>query len=211
MNNDQAIINPFGIAVFGSAVAHVDPDVASLHFAVSRLAQQPTDAFKAAQEAAQHISAYLGQAHIHDVSSSNITLATSFRNKEFEGYRARVAYNVILNDLGRIEEIVAGVVASGANELHDIVFQSSRLKEIRADVRRRAVAAAREKAQIYCEAAGVILGSVIHIEDTNPDSIRGGDLTQPSRPLADTEESVHAFNPGSITIGAAVRIAFAFG
>ena len=47
---------------------------------------------------------------------------------------------------------------AGANELTSVTFQTTRLKEVRADARRRAVAAAREKAELYCSAAGVSAG-----------------------------------------------------
>jgi hypothetical protein len=45
------------------------------------------------------------------------------------------------------------------------------LKELRADARKQAVVAAREKAELYCREAGVAVGKVIAIEDSNPDQL----------------------------------------
>ena len=59
MNNTQAIQNPLGVTVFGSAVLRVEPDIASLRFTVSRLEQHPKDAFAATHEAAQKVRDYL--------------------------------------------------------------------------------------------------------------------------------------------------------
>ena len=66
----------------------------------------------------------------------------------------------------------------------------------------------REKAQIYCEAAGVHLGNVLHIEDLNPDTLRGSEGHVIREPQIDDEGPMRAFDPGSIVIGAAVQVAF---
>jgi uncharacterized protein YggE len=42
-------------------------------------------------------------------------------------------------------------------------------RELRAEARRKAVAAARAKADLYAEAAGVRVGAVLHIEDVDPE------------------------------------------
>lgn len=89
--------------------------------------------------------------------------------------------------------------------------RSVRLKEVRAQARQQAVQAAREKAEIYCVAAGITLGPVIHIEDVNPDQLQGreGHVIRELQP--DDEGPVQAFNPGSITVAGAVMVAFELG
>jgi uncharacterized protein YggE len=114
----------------------------------------------------------------------------------------------LLHDLDRTEEILTGIVDAGANEIKAVDFQTSRLREVRADARRRAVEAAREKAENYCEAAGVTLGPVIHIEDVNPTRLRGGEGHIAAGAQMDDEAPTRAFDPGSIMVGGAVIIAF---
>lgn len=217
MNVIQSINEPFGISVFGSSIIRVEPDIASLNFGVSRLEQHPRDAFREAREAAQAVRAYLDQHNVEEVSSSRVTLTQSFRysggEQRFIGYLARVAFHVIMGDLERVEEILIGVVDAGANEIHSTGFHTSRLKEIRAEARRRAMSAAREKAEIYCDAAGVTLGSVVHIEDVNPDllRLRGMHESREQDSHADDEGPIRAFDPGSITVEGAVMVAFALG
>ncbi len=212
MSAQQSIPNPFGINTFGSALMRVEPDIASLKFTVSRLEQQPEEAFQQARREAKAVSAYLSQANIKDFGSSRINLAQKFRysggENHFLGYSAQIAFHVLLHDLDRMEEVLIGVIEAGANEINSVEFQTSRLKELRAEVRRRAVEAAREKAQIYCGAAGVALGSVIHIEDINPDQLRGQEGHQLQEAQLDDEGELQAFNPGSISVGGAVLIAF---
>jgi uncharacterized protein len=212
MNVTQSIHNPLGINVFGSTLIRVEPDLASLSFAVSHLAQHPNEAFREAQTLAQKVRSYLAQAGISDVGSSRISLHEERRyvngESRFAGYSARVAFNVLLRDLDRVEEILSGIVDAGANEINSVEFQTSRLKELRAEARQRAVRAAYEKANIYCEATQVKLGGVLHIEDVNPDLLRGyeGHVVREVSP--DDEGPLQAIDPGSIMVKAAVMICF---
>ena len=48
-----------GVKVFGSAILRVEPDVASLQFAVSRQAKQPKDAFGETNKTVKAVRAYL--------------------------------------------------------------------------------------------------------------------------------------------------------
>lgn len=212
MNVDQTIRNPLGINVFGSTLIRIEPDIASLNFAVTHLDKHPKDAFREARSVAQKVRAYLAQAGIPDVSSSHISLSEereySGQHRRLLGYSARVAFNVLLRDLNRVEEILSGIVDAGANQISSVEFQTTRLKQVRAEARQRAVAAARQKAEIYCEAAKVKLGSVLHIEDVNPDQLRGYEGHVFHEVAPDDEGPLQAIDPGSIVVRAAVMIAF---
>jgi uncharacterized protein YggE len=208
----QPLQNPFGITAFGSSIIRVEPDVVSIKFTVSRLEKQPKDAFRKAREGAKSVRAYLNQAKVDDVNSSRITLAQSFKysdgEQRFVGYTAKIAFHVLIKDLDRVEEILVGIINEGVNEVDSVDYQTSRLKDIRVQARQRAVAASKEKAEIYCDAAGVKLGKVIHIQDVNPDQLRGREGHVEREPQSDDDEPLKAFNPGSITVGGAVLIAF---
>jgi uncharacterized protein YggE len=66
--------------------------------------------------------------------------------------------------MDKVDPLLSGLIAAGANELTSVTFQTTRLKDLRADARRRPVAAAREKAELYCQAAGVTVGTVLAID-----------------------------------------------
>jgi uncharacterized protein YggE len=203
-----------GVKVFGSAVLRVEPDVASLHFAVARQAKQPKDAFRDTHQAAKGIRAYLSQAGAGDVAASRISLSRVYeyvnQRQQATGYSAKVSFNVLLTNLDRMEEILTGVVDAGANEIGAVEFRTTRLKEYRAEARRRAVAAAREKAEIYCRAAGVALGSVVSLEDVHPEALRGtGEGHTSNEAPSDDAGPERALAPGSIVVGAAVSVVFA--
>jgi uncharacterized protein YggE len=202
-----------GVKVFGSAVLRVEPDLASIQFAVGREAKKPKDAFQETHKAVQAVRTYLSQTGAGDVAASHINLSRTFEysngKQQPRGYFAKVWFNVLLADLNRMEALLVGVVDAGANEIGSVEFRTSRLKEYRAEARRRAVAAARDKAENYCRAAGVSLGPVIGLEDIHPGSLRGsGEGETSSEVGADEASQTHALAPGSIVVGAAVSITF---
>jgi uncharacterized protein YggE len=203
-----------GVKVFGSAVVRVAPDTASIVVAVCRTEQKPEAAFAKAREGAQGVTAYLHKAGIKDFGSSRVTLSQEFRyingENKFVGYQAKIEFNVVLREMDRVDGVLAGLIAAGANTLTSVTFQTTRLKELRADARRRAVAAAREKAELYCAAAGVAVGPVVAIEDVKPERLTGrseGHTYREAAPVEDTGEP-GAIDPGAITVGAAVNMLF---
>ncbi len=209
----QIIKQPYGISTFGSAIIRVAPDFASLQFTVSRIEKNPKDAFSTTRKFAKKVQEYLRRAEIQDVGSSRITLSQEYRHsggeRHFVGYAAKVEFHVLLDELDLVEEILIGVVDAGANEVNSVTFHTKKLQEVRAEARRRAVAAAKEKALIYCSEAGVDLDNVLHIEDVSPDMLTGRNEGHVQREFTpDDDGEVNAFDPGAITVGGAVAMAF---
>lgn len=208
--------SPSGVSVFGSAVICVEPDLVSFQFGVSRQEKKPRDALKAAQAAASAVRAYLTKVGVKDVAASQITLTqtTEYISNRHQptGFAARISFNVVLADLNKMEDLLVGVVDAGANEIGSTVFRTSRLKELRFEARRRAVTAAREKAENYCRAAGVALGAVTAITDQNPEMLRNNSESNISREEpSDDSADTRALAPNAIPVGAAVSVTFALG
>ena len=208
----QSIKNPIGLNVFGSALIRVAPDVASVNLSVTATQKNPKGAFEEARKNARSVREYFASAMVNDVQSSRIMLSQEWNysggSRQRQGYTARVTFNVVLNDLDRIEEIICGAVDAGANEVGDVNFQSRQLKQYRAKARQQAVGAAKEKAEIYVQAAGVSLGHLLHIEDMNPDRLSGSEGHVVREQEVDEEGPVSAFDPGAITVGAAVILTY---
>jgi uncharacterized protein len=210
--SEQPIATPYGISVFGSSIVRVVPDVVVISFSVSQVKPKPKDAFQAVREAAQKVQQFLANAQIKDAGSSSINLTEDYRyvNSEhkFFGYRTSVEFRIVVTDLTRVEDLLAGVLDAGANKIRSVDFQTTRLKALRADARHQAILAAREKAEVYARAAGVEVGEVIHIEDVTPDQLRGGEgHVRVEIPLED-DGTTQAFDPSSIIVGGAVRVAY---
>ena len=217
IDENNSTRTPHGVRVFGSAVLRVAPDTASIEVAVSRIDEKPDAAFTKSREGAQAVNAYLHKAGVKDFGSSRITLSQAYQwingENRFVGYQARIAFTVVIRDLDKVDGLLSGLIAAGANELASVTFETPRLKDLRADARRRAVVAAREKAELYCKAAGVGLGDVLAIEDVNPEVLSGRNEGHSYREPAAVDDAgePEAIDPGAISVGAAVNIVFALG
>jgi uncharacterized protein YggE len=211
--NSLTIKNPFGISVFGSALIKTPPDLVSIQASVARTEQKPSAAFSKVRKIAHEVKDFLRRSKIEEFGMSQMTLAAEFAfvsgQRKFVGYTARITFRMILRSLDRTEDVVSGLVDSGADEIRSIEFQTSDLKEVRANARRLAIVAAREKAQIYADAAGVAIGQVIHIEDVNPQVLQGrGEGHVQREPVVDNDSDKQTLDPGAIEVGAAVMVAF---
>jgi uncharacterized protein YggE len=211
MNQDR----PFGVHVSGSWQLRVEPDYAQLSFAVSRLRPQPQAAFDEAKEGTRAVRAALDAAVIHgnDIQMSRIGLHQEI---EFEGgkrimrgYRAKVSFAVRLERLEQLESVLTSVVQAGADEITGATFHSSRLRELRAEARARAVDVAKAKAEALCAAAGVKLGHVLHMEDGTLHA-PAGPRSNYVAPTAPEEEMAErgAMAPGAIAVDASVVVAY---
>ncbi|WP_433200715.1 SIMPL domain-containing protein [Dactylosporangium sp. CS-047395] len=80
-------------------------------------------------------------------------------------------------------------------------------RELRAAARQQAVAAARVKAEVYADAAGVRLGAVLHVEDVDADSPHA----QRFRTHASAAAEALAANlaPGHVIVTAAAIVGYA--
>lgn len=223
MMPEQAIRQPFGVTTFGSTIIRVDPDIASIHFAVSRTESHPKESFRVVREASKKVADFLQHSNFKkETSSSRISLSQAWEHiggtRKFVGYAARAAFHTMLFDLDQLENLLVGLVDSGVNEISDVNFQTRRLKELRAEARRKSVEAAVAKAENYCLAARVKLGGVVHIEDVNPDiadSLSRGYMGHAMNQNiminmleSDDSEELQAFDPGGISISAAVLMSF---
>lgn len=222
MNPEQAIRQPFGVTTYGSAVIRVDPDIASIHFAISKTESHPKESFRVVRETSKKVADYLQRAAFKkETNSSRISLSEAWEHggtSKFIGYTARAGFHTILFDLDQLENLLVGLVDSGVNEISNVNFQTRRLKELRVEARRKSVEAAVAKAENYCLAARVKLGGVVHIEDVNPDTAAlfsreymghamNQNIMNNMLETEDTEE-LQAFNPGGISISAAVLMSF---
>ena len=211
----QAITNPLGATVFGSAINRVQPDLVQIRGSVSCIEQKPADAFSKAKKAARNVQDYLSRLRIAEFGVSRAALVRQLKfvngAQQFAGYQARISFRISLRELDRADEIAEGLVSAGMNEIERISFETSRLKEERAEARRMAVSAAIDKARNYCAAAGVGLGCVIHIEDVNPMVVQGDEFRARgghAPPSFQDDSDGGALDPSLIEIGGAVFVTF---
>ncbi|WP_418957963.1 SIMPL domain-containing protein [Streptomyces tritici] len=205
------IKQPWGLSVLGAGHVSAEPTVAMVRLAVDLLAPTPKEAFERAGAAVARLRGVLREHGVPDseVSGSRLALKSDFNGygaeRTFRGYRCEALYTVQTRALDRLELLVEEAVQAGANRVDEVHFDVLDKPRLRDEARRRAVAAARRKAEVYAEACGVPLGPVVHIQDVDPESL--GVRSHGSRVGGDAElEGV--FAPGSVRVEAAVLLGF---
>jgi hypothetical protein len=109
------------------------------------------------------------------VEGSRLDLKSAYEyvdgGRTFVGYQCQAALAIESIGLDDVEALLIDVVAAGANELEAVGFDVRAKRELRARARREAVTAARAKAELYAEAAGI---RALQTTDTVDDALVGG-------------------------------------
>jgi uncharacterized protein len=207
----QMVERPWGVVAYGAASVKAMPDLMRARFKVSRTEQTPSEAFAVASDAVHAVRQALRQHGVPDgaVERSRLDLKSSWSyegsGRKFVGYQCEASFAVESGDLDDVQSLLVDLVAAGANEIEGVDFDVQGKGELRAEARRKAVVAARRKAELYAEAAGVRLGAVLHIDDVDPDQA-GVQLYRSHG--SGGEASPEDFAPGHVVVSAAVILGF---
>ncbi|WP_433041049.1 SIMPL domain-containing protein [Dactylosporangium sp. CS-033363] len=209
----QMVEHPWGIAVFGAASVKAMPDLVRVRFKISRTERTPAEAFEASRTAVRAVRAVLREHGVSDgdVQSSRLDLKTATEyvdgTTRVIGYLCHAGFAVESRALDDVEPMLVDVVAAGANEIEGVDFDVSAKRELRAGARQKAMAAARAKAELYADSAGVRLGAVLHVEDVDADSPHAQRYRTHASATADALEANLA--PGHVIVSAAAIVGYA--
>jgi uncharacterized protein YggE len=160
------------ISVTGEATVSVPPDQAQIDGGVTSDAKTAREASDANNAAMGKVLLALKGAGIDekDYQTSRLSLQPQYAPNRsgpspVVGYRASNRVTVRLRDVTKVAGIIDVLVGAGANELGGINFMVSQASKLLDDIREKAIADARRKAEIYAKAAGVTLGEPISISE----------------------------------------------
>lgn len=163
---------PPAISVTGEATVSVPPDQAQIDGGVTSDAKTAREASDANNAAMGKVLLALKGAGIDekDYQTSRLSLQPQYApnrsgSSPVVGYRASNRVTVRLRDVNKVAGIIDVLVGAGANELGGINFVVSQASKLLDDIRDKAVADARRKAEIYAKAAGVTLGEPLSISE----------------------------------------------
>ncbi|WP_151479261.1 SIMPL domain-containing protein [Streptomyces albicerus] len=172
----ESIKEPWGLSVFGAGSVRVEPQLVRVKLAVDVLEPSPDRAFQEAGTAVTRLREALRLHGIPDasVSGSRLKLSSDYdgygSDRKFRGYRCKASYSVETEALDDLQQLIVDAVDAGAHHIESVEFDVHDKPALRDEARRKAVAAARRKAEVYTEAAGVPLGPVLHIQDVDSES-----------------------------------------
>lgn len=204
------IEKPWGVTAFGAASVRAAPDVARVRASVIRIEQTPAKAFGSTNVAVQAVRDSLRKIGVQDsaVHGSRLGLASAWdgygEQRKFLGYRCSASFVIELVDLDRLQHMLVEIVAAGAHHVDGVEFDVRDKPALRAQARRDAVEAAKRKAELLAEAAGVKLGSVIHIEDVDPERLEREQYGHGVGGASATD----TLAPGHVVVAAAIALGF---
>ena len=165
-------IPPAAISVTGEATVSVPPDLAEVDGGVASEAKTAREASEANNAAMAKVLAALKGAGIDakDIQTSRLSLQPqSAPNRTgpsaVVGYRASNRVTIRVRDVTKVANVIDTLVGAGANEIGGINFVVSQASKLLDDIREKAIADARRKAEIYAKAAGVTLGEPLSIAE----------------------------------------------
>lgn len=165
---------PATISVSGEGRVEVVPDLATVSLGVTTDADTASAAMAANSDAVAQVLERLKAAGIEprDVQTSGLSLGPRYdygrgdgTPPKLVGYTVSNMVTVRVRALDKLGGVLDGVVADGANTLNGLGFGLAEDGEARDEARRRAVADARRRAELYAEAAGVKLGRLVSINE----------------------------------------------
>ena len=203
------------ISVSASGEASIAPDLALVRFAVTDSGKE-LDTVRDAVNA--RASAVLARVRELGVADGDLTAPDVQIHPEYDyrhgqkliGYRVARQMTTRVRNLDQLGELLDGVVAAGANEVHGAEMTASDPSAAHHAAVASAIVSARAIAQAIAKAAGVTLGDVLRVEEGE-----GAGIGSPSRGMMAMSEAA-AGGPtevasGDLTVVRHIRAWFSIG
>lgn len=205
---------PATISVTGEGRVEAVPDMATISLGVTSEAATANAAMAANSDGVRAVIERLKAAGIEDrdIQTSGLSLGPRYDYGRSDGtppvivgYTASNMVTVRVRALDTLGPVLDGAVSDGANTLNGLSFGIAENDEALDAARRRAVAEARRKAELYADAAGVALGPLLSISES------GG--YAPPMPMAMAEASFAKgadvpVAPGEVSLAASVTVVY---
>ena len=201
------------IMVGGTGRVSVQPDLADLRLGVA-VARPTVDAARAvAAETMDAILAAVDAAGVdrRDVRTALLSVQPRYEYRENQppvlaGYDLANVVEVTVRDLARLGDVVDGTLRAGATSLDQLSFRVADPEPPEREARLRAMAAARARADVLAEAAGLAIVGVADIVEGGPPPIPMPRLKAERMMLAaDAATPVEA---GSLDIAVSVTVTY---
>ena len=163
------------ITVTGEGMVAAVPDLAFVSLGVSQQAETAGAAMDAMSTAMTAVMDRLTGSGIAltDIQTGQLTLDPVYDNASYDGsgtqkiiaYNATTMVQVRVRDMTMVGTVLDAVVQDGANRLAGVTFDLADKGPAMNEARKRAVADAQARAQLFATASGVTLGPLINLTE----------------------------------------------
>jgi uncharacterized protein YggE len=160
------------IQVSGSATVKVIPDLVTIQLGVTSNATTPQAVYDQNTVAMKKVTAAVRALGIADKDISTDyyiihPIYTDYNSLDIRGYRINNTVVINLKDVSKVSQVLAAALSAGANEVVDVQFKTSQLRQHRDEARELAMQAAQEKARDLASAANAQPGCVLSIDENS--------------------------------------------
>lgn len=209
------------IIVNSSEEVAIVPDIAEVVYSVRT---KDSTAAGCQQKNAEAVSQVIEQLKSLNVEEASIQTSDYYMNPVYNysgntprltGYEAISTLTVSDLPIDNLDEILEKSVTSGINTIQSITYQASQYDKSYQEALTKAVASAREKAQVLAAASGAEIGNVISIQETSgysearyTDYARSGQMNSLMEAKLDAAADTSGIMPGEIQVEAGIVVEY---
>ena len=198
------------VTVAGTGTVSAAPDMAEITTGVVTQAPTAAQALAANSQAMERLLQALGTLGVaaRDIQTTSVNVSPLRRqgrdapSPEITGYEVTNQVRVKVRDLPRLGRILDQQVGQGANLVYGIQFGQQEPAPLRDEARKRAMADARRKAELYAAAAALKVGRVVAVQEA------GAAAPRPEMAPRMTMSAAVSVAPGEQEIQASVTVTF---
>jgi len=165
---------PRYFSISGTAEVRVKPDRVTMVVGMMERSTDLSASKNKMAEVMKAIIAYSKQKGVEEkyIQTSHIAISPNYRYDNSDRlklvyYEVNQSLSITLEDVDLYDQFIYDLLDMGVNTVSDIQFSSTEMRKYRDQARLQAVAAAKEKAQLLANAAGVKLGPVVNVTEDN--------------------------------------------
>ncbi|CAN5885164.1 SIMPL domain-containing protein [soil metagenome] len=180
---DHDQMEPRTLTVSGQGKLSAAPDVAEISVGVVSEAPMARNALSANNEAMATLQGVLKERGVaaKDIQTTNISVSPRYAQpprpqpgqlqEEFTqriiGYQVTNTVQITARDIANLGPLLDAVVTAGANQMYGIGFRIEESQKLLDEARKRAMADARRKAELFAGEAGLVLDRPLRISESS--------------------------------------------
>lgn len=202
------------ITVIGTGEVQSKPDLAQINVGVVTQDESASAALEQNTEKMQDLMEELSRLGIDekDIQTTNFSVGPTYshdpqgrRPPEIEGYQVSNQVQIKVRKLSALGRVLDDLISRGANQVNGISFSLADSTNTMDDARRKAMADARRKAELYAKAARVELGQPLLIQEQGSRSVPP---PIPYARMAAMESDAVPVSPGELTTSAQITVTY---
>ena len=211
---NAALADGATVTVNGSAQVNAPTDHAVIRLGITTRAETPSQAQTENNERAEAVMKALTE--VCDIAEDKIATSyfsiytmtdwNSVTGAEKTTYQAMHSLSVTVDDIDQAGAVIDACVAAGANNIENVSFESSTLKEAYDQALTEAVADAKRKAELLAAASGMKLGGIVSITTVGAGSDIYNNTFRFEKAAAEEASGDTKLAPGTQSTGATVTV-----